>query len=179
MAQPTAPPRPARARWATPGRLLLAAVVVGSFGLWVVALARIGVREPLDTLEGPAFALAAEPVCAAALADVEALPAASTARSAAERSVTIDEATGRLRGLVADLRSLAPRTGEDGSVVAAWLADWDTYLGDRQDYARRLRADEAAEFQLTTRQEQGITKAMDNMAQVNEMPSCATPGDVG
>lgn len=163
----------------TPTRVLAAAVVIGSFSLWVVALGRIGVSDPLDTLEDRAFAEAAEPRCAAALADVERLPPASAARTATERAVTIDEATDRLEALVGELRALAPGSGEDGRVVAAWLDDWATYLGDRRGYAARLRDDETAELQLSTRRGQDITRPMDNLANVNGMPSCATPGDVG
>lgn len=165
--------------WLTPTRLLVATVVIASFALWVVALGRIGVGDPVDTLDDRAFAEAAEPLCAAAVADIERLPGASTARTAAERAVTLDQATDRLAVLVGQLRALAPGSGEDVGVVAAWLADWDTYLGDRRDYAARLRVDEAAEFQLTTRDGQDITRPMDNLAAVNHMASCATPGDVG
>lgn len=175
----TAPPRPERKRWATPTRVLVGTVVLASFGLWVIALGRIGVGEPPDTLADPTFAAAAERLCAAALADVTALPPARTARSAGERSDTIDQASDRLARLTIDLRDLAPQEGEDATTVSAWLADWDTYLLDRRDYAERLRGDESAAFQLTTRSGQDITRPMDNLAQVNGMPSCATPGDVG
>ena len=45
--------------------------------------------------------------------------------------------------MVDDLEPLAP-TGEDGEIVAAWIADWRTYLGDREAYADALRTDPEA-----------------------------------
>jgi hypothetical protein len=179
MTTTTTPDDRAGRRRLTPLRLVVGAAVVASFGLWVVALARIGVGDPPDTLANGAFPAAAEPRCAAALADIELLPAAMTARSATERAATLDQATDRLDALVGELHALAPTDGEDAVTVRAWLDDWGTYLADRRDYATRLRSDERAEFQLSTRNGQGITRPMDNLAEVNDMPSCTTPGDVG
>ena len=40
--------------------------------------------------------------------------------------------------MIDDLEPLAP-DGEDGEIVAEWIADWRTYLGDREAYADALR----------------------------------------
>ena len=61
-----------------------------------------------------------------------------------------------------------------------WLADWSTYIGDRDDYVTRLTADETARFyespeELATEQ---ITEPLDLFAYANEMDPCATPDDM-
>ena len=65
-----------------------------------------------------------------------------------------------------------------GALVVAWLNDWDTYLSSRDDYARRVRTDPRARFLVDQRDRQAITVPMDNLAKVNRMASCVTPGDV-
>lgn len=164
--------------WRRPGGLLLAGVVVASFLFWIYALSGLAKREPPDSLQDPTFAQGAEPRCAAVAAQVAALPPASSARTPAERANTVEVGTGLLRGLVADLRTIVPAAGPDRDLVVAWLDDWDSYLGSRDDYARDVRADPRARFLVDDRDGQAITEPMDNLATVNRMPSCVTPGDV-
>jgi hypothetical protein len=164
--------------WRRPGGLLLGAIVVASFLFWIYAFSGLARRTPPDSLEDPAFAQQAEPRCAAAAERVAALPPAQTAANPAERAATVDAGTAILRDMVADLRTIVPPAGPDNQLVVAWLADWDTYLGNRDDYARRVRTDPRADFLVDVRENQGITVPMDNLATVNRMASCVTPGDV-
>ncbi len=175
----TPPPRRRHRPKITVPRVLLGLVVAASFALWAVALLRVGVKAPPDTLTDPAFAAAAEPVCAAAVVDLEALPHASTAKTPEERAATLELANTRLTQMVAELRTIAPMGAPDSPTINAWLADWDTYLGDRAEYTTLLAQGETAQFQVTPRDNQTITKPMDNLAVVNGMLSCQTPGDVG
>ena len=73
---------------------------------------------------------------------------------------------------------MVPADGPDRALVLAWLDDWDSYLDSRDDYARRVRTDPRARFLVDDRDGQAITVPMDNLATVNRMPSCVTPGDV-
>jgi hypothetical protein len=164
----------------TPGRTVIAVVVVGLVAMWayVVYLAvGPGRADPLDRLDNPTFAAAAEPRCAAALSAVEALPSAAEVASATERADVLDRANAELAAMLDDLEGLAP-DGEDGQMVLRWLADWRTYLDDRSEYADRLRVDPGAQLLVTAKAGRHITRPIDGFAADNRMPSCATPPDV-
>ena len=164
--------------WRRPGGLLLAGIVVSSFLFWIYALSGLAKRDPPDSLQRRDFAERAEPRCAATAAALDQLPPANTARNPVERADTVDAGTQLLRTMVADLRAMAPADGADRALVLAWLSDWDTYLANRDDYARRVRTDPRARFLVDQRDRQAITVPMDHLANVNRMASCVTPGDV-
>jgi hypothetical protein len=157
---------------------VLGTIVVASFLFWIYALSGLAKRTPPDTLGDRAFALAAEPRCAVAAEQIKQLPPAQTSATPADRAATVDAGTAVLRAMVADLRRLTPPAGGDHALITAWLADWDRYLASRDDYSLRVRSDPRARFLVDVRDNQAITVPLDNLATVNHMPSCATPGDV-
>ena len=162
-------------RW-NAGRLLIVGVVVALVGFWIYAFSGLARRDHPDTLDDPAFAAAAEPQCADAVDAITKLPPRSA--TASERATTLDEATGILEQLVGDLRADAPdTTSRDGKLVSAWLADWETYLDDRRAFADELRDDPEARFLVTARAGRQVTEPIEAFASVNDMASCATPGD--
>lgn len=170
-----APPRSGRV-----GRAILAVVVLAMVAMWGYVLYLAfgpGRQPPPDRLDDAAFALAAEDVCDAALADVAALPRAIEADSAADRSAIVTEANGRFEEMLDELAELRP-SGEDGELVGRWLDDWHTYLGDRQRYADTLLDDPEARLLVTARDRDQITEYIDAFAADNDMPACATPIDV-
>jgi hypothetical protein len=135
-------------------------------------------RQPSpDRLDDPAFAQGAQSVCAAALDDVAALPPAVEARSAPERAEIVAQANERFAAMLDELEPLAPG-GEDGEIVAEWITDWRTYLGDREIYARALRDDPDARLFVTAKDSDQVTEYIDAFAADNHMPACATPIDV-
>ena len=74
----------------------------------------------------------------------------------------------------------APESGNDGRMLGEWLADWRTYMGDRDRYVDALEADATARFFVTEKVKgQQITKPIDFFATYNDMPNCRTPGDLG
>ena len=79
-------------------------------------------------------------MCEAAHDDVAQLPPAVEAETASERAEIVAQANARFAAMVDDIEPLAP-AGEDGEIVAEWIADWRTYLGDREAYADALRTD--------------------------------------
>jgi hypothetical protein len=91
----------------------------------------------------------------------------------------IDRADEELAAMLVQLRAAAPTTERDGRMVNEWLDDWDVYLGDRADYAARLREDEGARFYVSEKNEDQITEPIDRFAEVNRMGACATPQDLG
>jgi hypothetical protein len=164
----------------TPGRTAIAVVVVGLVAMWayVVYLAvGPGRADPLDRLDDPAFAAAAETRCAAALDAIDALPSAAEVATAAERADVLDRANAELDAMLDHLERIAP-AGEDGQMVQRWLVDWRTYLEDREEYADRLRVDPGAQLLVTAKAGRHITRPIDGFAADNRMSSCATPPDV-
>ena len=66
----------------------------------------------------------------------------------------------------------------DARITALWLADWRTHLADRDRYVAALESGSTEPAQFTARGGRSITTTIDHFAEVNSMPSCATPLDV-
>jgi hypothetical protein len=178
MAQPTTEPAAVR-RW-TPGRVVAALLVVGMVAMWAYVLYLAfgpGRQPPPDRLDDPSFAAAAEVRCDEALDAVAALPRASETTTAAERATVVAEANQRFAEMLDDLDRLVP-DGEDGEIVREWLADWRTYLDDREAFATALRRDPEARLLVSAKASDQITEHLDAFAADNHMPACATPLDV-
>jgi predicted Zn-dependent peptidase len=71
--------------------------------------------------------------------------------------------------------------GDDPEAKGAreWVGDWDQHVKDREVYAKELQAGEDARFLESTKGARQLSRAIDAFAQVNKMPSCETPQDVG
>lgn len=170
-----------RSRRVTAARAAITVVVLAMLAMWayVVFLAfGPGRQPPIDRLEDPAFAAAAEARCSEALEDVATLPRAVEAESAEQRSEVVASANARFTAMVDDLEALVP-PGEDGVLVRAWLEDWRTYLQDRADYVAALLEDPDARFLVSAKDREQVTEYIDAFAADNHMPACATPLDVG
>ncbi|HET6952187.1 MAG TPA: hypothetical protein VFI47_17530 [Acidimicrobiales bacterium] len=169
----------------TPTRMLLTLVVVALVSMWGYVLYLAfgpGRQPPIDRLDDPAFAEAAEARCADALETVDALPVASEATSAADRADVLDQADAAFAAMLDDLEGmteLAPAAGDQRRRATEWLADWRTYLADREDYADRLRTDPGARLLVSEKPGEGrqITGWIDEFAKANRMPSCVSPAD--
>lgn len=181
MATPITDGTPTRpGRW-TGGRVTVTVLVVGMVAMWAYVLYLAfgpGRQPPRDRLEDPAFAVAAEARCSAALDEVAELPRAVDTPSADARADVVEQANEVFAVMLDDLVELAP-PGEDGEIVLAWLADWRTYLGDRAEYATALRSDPSAPLLVSAKDREQVTEYLDAFAKDNRMPACATPLDVG
>lgn len=171
-------------RWST-GRFVIVGVVVGLVAMWGYVLFLAfgpGRQPPIDRLDDPAFAQAAEDRCAEAVAATEELPPANEPDTAAERAQIVSQANGILAVMLEDLDELATLAPEGGQRqrVSEWLADWGILLADRQSYAEALRTDPSARLLVSEKGDTGrhITGWIDEFAAANRMPSCATPTDV-
>jgi len=170
-------------RW-TPTRIVLVAVVIALVSMWIYVLYLAfgpGRQPPIDRLDDPTFAKAAEERCAAAVADVGELPLANQSPDATARAGVIDEANATFAAMLDDLdgmTGLAP-AGDQRRRAEEWLADWRTFLGDRQDYADALRRDPDARLLVSEKPGQAaqVTEWIDEFAKANHMPSCASPLD--
>ena len=167
------------------GRVAIVLVVAGLLGMWGYVLYLAvgpGRQPPLDRLDDPVFAEAGEATCADAVTDVEALPQAGDADSAAERGDAIVAADERYAAMLDDLDGLAASIADDDERgrAEAWLADWRTYLADRADFAERLETDPDARLLVSEKAGEGrqVTGWIDEFALANRMDSCVTPVDV-
>jgi hypothetical protein len=164
------------------GRWLVRAAVVGMVTLWgfVLFLAVVrGRAESPDRLDDRAFAVEAQAACSARLDLIAELPSASEAVDAADRSRTLVLANGHLADMLDDLDELVPLVpaGDDREIVLEWLADWRTYLGDREAFAAALLQDESARLLVTAKGGEQVTEYLDQFAGDNDMPACSTPAD--
>lgn len=180
--------RPTIEGWSgwTPGRVVLAVVVAASFGVWIYALSGRADRVPLDTLDDPAFALAAEPICADAMARMGEIPNAAAATDPAERAAQIRAANVILDEMLDDLEALygagtgaVTGTDRDRAVIDTWLTRWRTILDDRRDYADRIEVDGSALFFISAEAGRRAEASIGYVADVNGMHSCVLPTDVG
>lgn len=170
---------PPRRRWSG-GRVLAVTTVALMVVMWGYVLYLAfgpGRQPPPDRLADPAYATGAQAICERAHDDVDQLPRAIDAASADERADVITEANARFAAMVEELAAIAP-AGDDGRVVAAWLADWRTYLDDRAAFADALRADPEAQLIVTARDRDQVTEYIDAFAKDNRMIACGTPIDV-
>jgi len=177
MAAPTTDASPDR--W-TGGRVLVVVIVVAMVAMWGYVLYLAvgpGRQPPPDRLADPAFAQQAQAVCEGALADVAELPPAVQADTATERAGIVADANARFAAMIDEIEPLAP-AGDDGEIVAAWVADWRTYLDDRGAYADALRSDRGARLYVTAKDREQVTEYIDAFAADNHMPACGTPIDV-
>ncbi len=172
-------------RWYHPsGRTLLRAVaaviVIGSFGIWGYAFSGKAGRRTPDTLDDPTFAQVAEAQCAAALADLSALPQSYDARNGQERSAQVLQSTARLQALVDQLRGEVTGSARDRAILGDWLDNWQIVIGDRTRYAQAVAVDPAAPYlQTDIKVNEFLNTRVTRMADTNRMPSCAVPDDVG
>ena len=163
-----------------PGRVLARVAVATMVAMWVYVLYLAvgpGRQPPPDRLDDPAFATEAQAICNAAHDDVDRLPSASAAESAAERAGIVTEANERFAAMLDDLGRIVP-AGDDGAIVEQWLADWRTYLVDRADFVDALLEDPEAQLLVTAKDREQITEFIDAFSADNRMTACATPIDV-
>jgi hypothetical protein len=155
--------------------------IVALFATWIYVLFIYDPGLLIDELADRRFPVAAEEVCARAVAELQELPPASAAPDAAARADTVEQSNVILTRMVADLVPhvpAGPPNIRDG--VNEWLDDWRTYIGDRRNYVANLRADPEARFLESPKGTgtKGVTRGIDSFAEVNRMDSCTTPGDV-
>ena len=115
----------------------------------------------------------------AALKAIDALPPAVDTHSAVARAAVVDQATTILDRLVDRIEADAPHTGDDAVRFRGWIRDWRTYLRDRRDYTRRLRATRGPRLLLDVNKAgDSVDRAITNFADINDIPACDAPGDV-
>ena len=95
-----------------------------------------------------------------------------------QRAVVGQQVTDLLTSMVATLRATPP-SDPSGRAVNRWLADYDTYLGDRHRQLGYWAAGEDPSFAETAVDGKPISLGMDDFADANDMASCDVPRDLG
>jgi hypothetical protein len=164
------------------GAVIVAVAVLGV--MWVYAFF-LADTSPADRLHDRAWAKQAESTCQPYAAAIAALPPARQfadiePKSAAllQRALVVDQATGLLTRMVVDLRRSAPDDAEGRELVAAWLADYDSYLASRRAHTAKWRAGEDPRFAVPEIDGAPVDGRMNDFTASNGMPSCAAPGDL-
>jgi hypothetical protein len=162
----------------TAGRIAVVVVVLGIALLWLYALTRQP-QQPPDLLDDPAIGEQAQLLCGETVVAIDDLPRAFESDSATDRAEVINRANVELELMLDRLGAIPVGSERDSRMMGEWLADWATYVDDRDDYAIRLRSDSQARFYVTEKEGRQITHPIDRFATVNRMDACATPDDVG
>ena len=184
MAQPSAPQdldEPLAMRWSV-GRVLALVVSVSLVVFWIWIFSGAPARPNPDRLDDRAYVARAQARCEQLLDDLAELPGPGEFGTADNRADVLLQANALVTDMVDDLEADAPKTGDDAVRTKGWIADWRTYLAERADYAARLREDPDAKLLITVNADlqDPVDKTIQIFADdVNEMPACATPGDVG
>lgn len=162
-------------------RVLVVAVIVGLVGFWAWIFAGGPRADHADEVTDTEFVERTHRRCQLLRVELSRLPSATQAETATDRADVVDVATDLVVRMVDDIEADLPDDPDDLEVLEQWIDDWRTYIGDRDDYAERLREDPGAQFQVTENERvfRGVDDTIRNFADVNGMPDCATPGDVG
>lgn len=159
---------------------LVVGVVLAFLGIWIYILFVYKPTKQIDELTDRRFPVAAEKICKATMDQVAALPIASMAANPKERGDTVATANAELTKMVEQLKGVQP-TGDsaEDKGTREWVGDWANHLKDRAAYAEELQSGKDARFLESTKGTRQLSRAIDAFAQVNRMPSCETPQDVG
>ena len=160
-------------------RVFLTLLVAAMAVLWVYAFFLAPSGNP-DRMEDRRWPEAAQARCQAARDEISDLPTARQAATPAQRADDLDEATLVVRRMVDALDRIPGGTDHDLSLVAHWLDDWEVYIADRLNHAKRLRT-EGDVKPLMTALDSGagsVLERMNGIARVNDMEACLDPGDM-
>lgn len=155
------------------------AVFLGMMLFWAAIFSGAFTSRNPDKLHDTDWVSAAALVCKPTAAAIGKLPNASTSKSAADRAALIDQGTDLLEPMVAKLKAIpAPDRASDRTIVSGMFEDWTIYLQDRRNFSVALRKDPKAKPLMTESHGGWGTDAIQAMTDANDIPDCATPGDM-
>lgn len=162
------------------GRGLAIGAVVLMVIFWIWIFSGAAKKDNPDYLQDRAYAESLEERCQALRDDLEDLPNAADLTTQDQRADVLDDANVLVGQFIDDVAADAPKSGDASISMKGWLADWRIYLSDREDYADRLRTEENAQMLVSpSKLGDSVDKTIQIFTQVNDIPACDTPGDVG
>lgn len=176
---PDGPAAPERSRmavvWTGVGVTVFLAIVV----MWIWIFSGAAKKANPDHIDDRGWAADAEEACAATRDRIDERSRSAGNQDTEARADAIDASTDDLEALLADLADPLPESASDRSVVEPWLADYDQLVEDRRTYADAVRVNPDARFLTTEKFNDPLDRVVQTFAEVNDMPSCIPPGDVG
>lgn len=161
------------------GRILAVLVAIGLALFWIWIFAGGPKKQNPDYLNDRAWATRAEQACSSAQSAIAALPGAETTPDHVQRARVVDQGSDRIEAMIDRLDKAPPSNSTDMKLVDQWTDDYRSYLASRRDYAARLRTDRTARLLLDEKFRQPIDDVIATFAEVNNIPACKPPGDVG
>jgi len=160
-------------------RIAATTFVVFAAGFWIFAFSPWArdMFQAVDQLADESLVDDLETRCAAALADLDALPSIRSAESPEERADNVELANAALQSMLEDIAAF-PAADDDERLLGLWLDDWEIYMADRVAHVDKLRAGEDVRFLNTEADGIFIAERMNGFARVNNMDSCQVPGDL-
>lgn len=161
-------------------RIAAAIFIIAAIAFWIFAFSPWArdIFQAVDQLEDEGLVLQLEDRCAAALAEMDALPSVRSAESPANRADNLELANAALVRMTEDIAGFGTAFPGDGRLIGLWLGDWDIYIADRVTHVQRLRTEGDVRFLNTEADGIFIAERMNGFARVNNMDSCQVPGDL-
>lgn len=170
---------PLSMRW-TAGRVLAVVAMLSIALFWAWVFSGAPAKANPDYLTDRDYATALEARCQQLRDDLGELPQAPELPDRQERAAVLVQANELVAGFIDDVAADAPTSGNAGTAMEGWLDDWRTYLQNREDYAVRLQQGEGDRFYVDESPlGDTVDRTIEVFADINKIPACATPGDVG
>lgn len=164
----------------TIARVITVVAVLAMVGFWAWIFAGGPDKANPDYMSDRTFVDWAQDRCTKMNDQIDALPPARDSKTPDARADVIDRATGYIIVAVDDLEARAPKSSDDAKRMAGWIHDWRIWIGNRRTYTEALRSNPRAQFLLSTnRAGDSIDTPIKNFADINNIPECDPPLDVG
>ena len=151
--------------------------------MWIYAFG-FASRESINRINDRQWAERGEQLCKrerefrASLQDLTAIKPDDTA-AMRQKADIVEKATASLAQLVESLANSTPSDDKGQAIVPLWIADYRTYLKDRQVFIDRLReATTMPSFNETEVEGVPVSERINKFARENDMRSCQTPYDL-
>ncbi len=164
------------------GTLILSVVCAAIAAMWVYALF-FASKEAVNKIGDEAWTQRADARCLTAknerlaLADYRLIDDAGP-DALVGRAALVDRATDTIERMLLDIRATMPSDAKGQALIPLWLADYDTYVADRRDYAEQLRGGDNSPFAETTTEGLPLSEKIATFAGDNRMKNCAPPIDL-
>lgn len=163
-----------RRNWIKPIIIVCIALILV---MWVYIFL-LAPKNAAGTIEDTAWTTSAEKTCAAANAQIAALPfvnpADNTPGGLRARGESVAEGNVIITKMLDTLAATPPTSIVGRTIVTKWLGDWHTFLQDRVNYATGLIAGTTTQFGETQIDNAPISDFIGVIADQNKMAACST-----